>query len=194
LCSLDFYHPQSVLQITGTILIDTKSVCAYLTNIINKYGHLKTTMIHYEHIPYNVQEYIEEVKQALYRDTNIIFAYLFGGLAKGVQKPLSDIDIAVYVRDANNIEYTMNLFLTLSDICHTSEIDIVILNTAPESFVGRIMHHKMLLVDKEPFFRHTFESLALRKYFDFAIKEKQILYRRYKIGRYAPDSSQIVGA
>jgi len=145
-------------------------------------------MICYERIPDNVYEYIRGVKQALYSDTNVIFAYLFGGLAQGVKKPLSDIDIAVYVRDVNNLaEYTMNLFLTLSDICKTSEIDIVILNTAPESLAGRILQHKMLLIDKEPFKRHTYESVTLRKYFDFAIKEKQILYRRYKIGRYAPD-------
>lgn len=146
-------------------------------------------MIRYEHIPDDVYEHMHTVKQALNHDANVVFAYLFGGLARGMKKPLSDIDIAVYVRDTNNIaEYTLNLFLTLSDICNTSEIDIVILNTAPESIAGRIVQNKILLVDKEPFKRHTYESITLRKYFDFAIKEKQILYRRYKIGRYAPDA------
>ncbi|NMB65833.1 MAG: hypothetical protein GYA16_13290 [Spirochaetes bacterium] len=58
----------------------------------------------------------------------------------------------------------------------------------PDNVYEYILQHKMLLIDKEPFKRHTYESVTLRKYFDFAIKEKQILYRRYKIGRYAPDA------
>ncbi len=140
-------------------------------------------MIHYEHIPEDIFTCIEEAKQALLRDTNVVFAYLFGGLAQGVKNPLSDVDIAVYVNNTHNLPgYTMNLFLTLSDILATSEIDIVILNTAPESIAGRVLQHKMLLVDKEPFRRHEYESVTLRKYFDFSIKEKQILYRRYGIG------------
>ncbi len=148
-------------------------------------------MIHFERIPDDIDARIEELKQALLRDPNIVFAYLFGGLAKGVKKPLSDVDIAVFVNDMSNLaEYTMNLFLDFSNILHTSEIDIVILNVAPESIAGRILQHKKLLVDKKPLQRHLYESVTLRKYFDFAVKEKQILYRRYKIGRFIPHSSQ----
>ena len=31
------------------------------------------------------------------QDENVIFAYLFGSLAGGAPKPLSDVDIAVYL-------------------------------------------------------------------------------------------------
>ena len=143
-------------------------------------------MIHFEHIPNDILLYIEKLQQALHKDDNVVFAYLFGGLAKGVVTPLSDVDIAIYVNSIEDItEYKMKLFVMLSEILHTSEIDIVILNTAPESITGRILLNKKLLVDKNPHKRHIYESLTLRKYFDFSIKEKQILFRRYGIGRYS---------
>ena len=36
--------------------------------------------------------------------------------------------------------------------------------------------------DKDMFLRHRFESLTLRKYFDFSIKERSIFKRRYALG------------
>jgi len=40
-------------------------------------------MIHFEHIPDDILLYIEKLQQALQEDDNVVFAYLFGGLAKG---------------------------------------------------------------------------------------------------------------
>ena len=143
-------------------------------------------MIHFEHIPNDILLYIEKLQQALQEDDNVVFAYLFGGLAKGAVSPLSDVDIAIYVnRVEDMVEYKMKLFVMLSEILNTSELDIVILNTAPESIAGRILLKKRLLVDKNPHKRHIYESVTLRKYYDFSIKEKQILFRRYGIGRYS---------
>ena len=45
----------------------------------------------------------------------------------------------------------------------------------------KILRRK-LLIDKEPFLRHKYESQTLREFFDFAIKEKVILHGRYGIG------------
>lgn len=61
----------------------------------------------------------------------------------------------------------------------TDDFDIVILNAAATALVGRILNCKQVLIDREPFKRHCFESLALRKYMDFSIKETANLKRRY---------------
>jgi len=63
-----------------------------------------------------------------------------------------------------------------------SELDLVILNTAPTSLAGRILQNKRILIDKEPFKRHEYESVTLREFFDFSIKEKSIFLSRYGIG------------
>lgn len=126
---------------------------------------------------------IPDIKELLLQDENIVFAYLFGGLANGEVKSLSDIDIAVYLRQTNGLaEYKFELFGKLTDVLGTSELDLVILNTASVSIAGRILQKKQILVDKAPFRRHLYESLTLREFFDFRIKEDAFFKRRYGIG------------
>jgi hypothetical protein len=113
-------------------------------------------------------------------DSRIIFAYIFGGLATGKQRPLSDIDIAVYLANCDDkAEVKLDIIGVLSDALKSDEIDLVILNDAPTSLVGRILRKKRLIVDKQPFLRHKFESLALREFFDFSRNEQGILFRRF---------------
>jgi hypothetical protein len=45
-----------------------------------------------------------------------------------------------------------------------------------------IVKNRKIIADRDPFARHIFESLAMRKYFDFSIKEAAILRRRYLHG------------
>ena len=77
----------------------------------------------------------------------------------------------------------IDLLGKLIEILETDEIDLVILNTASLPLVARIIENKVIVVDKAPLFRHDYESLSLREYFDFSIKEMDILNRRYMLGR-----------
>src|SRR4030065_1801154 len=135
-------------------------------------------MIKFEKLPEDILSNIAEGKNVLLYDDNIIFAYLFGGLAEGKVTPLSDIDIAVFLKSDHNVaEYKLGLFDRLADSLGTSEIDLVILNTAPISLTGRILQKKQILIDKDPHRRHIFESVSLRKFFDFKIKEDMYFMR-----------------
>jgi predicted nucleotidyltransferase len=140
-------------------------------------------MIKFERLPADILSRIPNVKRVLLEDENIVFAYLFGGLARGELKPLSDVDISVYVKDTGNLpEYKLKLFDALTEILGTNEMDLVILNTAPVILSGRILRNKQTLVDKNTPLRHAYESLTLRKFFDFTVKEKALFSRRYGIG------------
>ncbi|GFP25643.1 hypothetical protein HKBW3S25_01123 [Candidatus Hakubella thermalkaliphila] len=140
-------------------------------------------MIKYEELPKNILSRIQNLKNVLLQDGNIIFAYLFGGLTKGEVKDLSDIDIAVYLKDTGNLAgYKLQLFDRLSNALGTSELDLVMLNTVSLSIAGRILQNKKLLIDKEPFRRHIYESVTLREFFDFKVKEDAFFARRYGIG------------
>jgi predicted nucleotidyltransferase len=114
-------------------------------------------------------------------DPNIVFAYLFGGLARDQRKPLSDVDLAIYVKSLKELDY-LSLLGKVSAVLRTDEVDLVVLNSAPVSLAGRIIQTRKVLVDKDPFLRHKYESQTLREFFDFAIKEKEILHGRYGIG------------
>jgi len=141
-------------------------------------------MIKFECLPADILSRIPEVKRVLNEDNNVVFAYIFGGLVEGKVKPLSDVDIAVYLRDMDILaKYKINLFDRLTNSLGTSELDLIILNTAPVSIAGRILQNKQNLIDKDPPIRHAYESLTLRKFFDFKVKEEALFTARYGIGR-----------
>lgn len=140
-------------------------------------------MIKFKQLPDNIESLIPKVTAYLQSNPQIIFAYLFGSLAKGKQQPLSDVDIAVYLKQSSNIvECKLSILGKLIDILQTDEMDLVVLNAANLPLVINVLKMKKLIVDKEPFTRHIFESLTMRKYFDFSIKEAAILKRRYLHG------------
>ena len=138
-------------------------------------------MIRLAPLPSNIREKFGPLTDFFQRSSNILFAYLFGGLARGYLNPLSDIDLALFLKDEKKGDY-LETFGKISEILGTEEIDLVILNKAPLSLSGRILQSRQVLVDKAPFVRHRYESLTLRMFFDFSIKEKDILQGRYGIG------------
>lgn len=141
---------------------------------------LSFSMIRLGPLPKDIQKRIPLLK-SLIREPNITFVYLFGGLLRERPSPLSDVDIAVYVKDLRRLDY-LELFREITNALGTDEVDLVILNDASLSLAGRILQNRKVLIDKKPFLRHKYESLTLRKYFDFVIKEKAIFKRRYGIG------------
>jgi predicted nucleotidyltransferase len=73
-------------------------------------------MIKFEMLPPDTLSKIPAAVRVLEEDAGVVFAYLFGGLASGIPKPLSDLDLAVYTRDVENLaEYKLGLFQRLAD-------------------------------------------------------------------------------
>ncbi len=140
-------------------------------------------MIKFEKLPSNILSKIPAVLEIMSTDQRVIFGYLFGGLAAGRVRPLSDVDIAVYLNDTGELaDYRLTLFDKITDALGTAELDLIVLNTASISIAGRILQNKQLLIDKDPFRRHIYESLTLREFFDFRITEEAFFTRRYGIG------------
>lgn len=140
-------------------------------------------MIKYSSLPANILQVLPNAVEYLLENKDVVFAYLFGGFAKGKITPLSDLDIAIYLaKDEYPAEKKLKILSELTRILGTEEIDLVILNSASLPLVMTILQSKKVIVDKEPFKRHLFESLVMRKYYDFSVKETAILERRYLRG------------
>jgi len=140
-------------------------------------------MIRHKKLPENIEDLIPKALTYLQSMPDILFAYLFGSFGRGKRFPLSDVDIAVYLKEPSNVQQKkMEILGKLIDILETDEIDLVILNIAPLPLRMRILENKKVVADREPFFRHRYESLTMREYFDFSILEKQILNRRFLDG------------
>jgi len=131
----------------------------------------------------NLNRLIEKTKRVLAAHPKVLFAYLFGGLARGTSSPSSDIDVAVFIDDSTDlVSEKQKLLGDLIDSLRTDEIDLVLLNTAPLPLKARVIRNNEILIDRKPYLRHAFESLVLREYFDFSVIEEAILKRRFSIG------------
>jgi predicted nucleotidyltransferase len=137
-------------------------------------------MIKHRPLPDDIDARMTRLGSVLEKRGEVAFAYLFGGLARGARRPLSDVDIAVYLRGTESgAETKLELIGLLTDTLGSDEVDLVILNRAPVSLVGRILRQRRVLVDKEPRLRHLFESRMSREFFDFSRKEEAILRQRF---------------
>ena len=140
-------------------------------------------MIKLRKLPKNILQLLPGAVKYLESHPKVLFSYLFGSLARGIPSPLSDVDIAIYLKKAEGYaEKKIEILGGLIDILETDEIDLVVLNTANLPLAMGILKNKKLIVDKDPFARHLFESLVMRKYFDFSINESAQLKRRYLQG------------
>jgi predicted nucleotidyltransferase len=83
-------------------------------------------MIKQNKIPANISTKLALLEPLFSRDNRVVFAYIFGGLASGEQRPLSDIDIAVYlVSCIDKAEVKLDIIGAVSDLLKTDEIDLV---------------------------------------------------------------------
>ena len=140
-------------------------------------------MIKFRKLPANIEDLLPRSINYLEERQDIEFAYLYGSIGKGKRLPLSDVDIAIYLKDLSLMhEKMMEILGMLMNLLETDEIDLVILNDAPLTLRMKILESKTVIVDHSPFLRHRFESLVMREYFDFSAVEKAIVERRFLSG------------
>jgi hypothetical protein len=140
-------------------------------------------MIKYTKLPTNIEDLVPKAVDYLRGKEDVEFVYFFGSIGKGKRLPLSDIDIAIYLKDLSLMhEKKLEILGMLMNLLETDEIDLVILNEAPLTLKMKILESKTVVVDHSPPLRHCFESLVMREYFDFSVVEKAILERRFLSG------------
>ncbi len=82
----------------------------------------------------NTSNLVEELKRLLERDTDILFAYLYGSSVNHPDLFDSDIDIGAYLRPGDLNEYVKKedqLGSFLASQLHTDRIDLRIINALP---------------------------------------------------------------
>jgi predicted nucleotidyltransferase len=134
-------------------------------------------------LPADIGKRLATLGTILEREAAVKFAYVFGGAARGELRPLSDVDVAVYLDDVvDPVRAPVDVIGAVTKHLGTDELDLVVLNRAPTALLGRILQSRKVIVDKEPFLRHRFESLALRMFLDFRLFEPRFLDARFARG------------
>ncbi len=111
------------------------------------------------------------IRDILEKDNRVVFAYVYGSFVK--EESFRDIDIGVYVRDANENPYVISSEITteLSSISKreglnytADDFDVRIINDAPFTFLNRVFREGILLKDNDPELRTDIIEYVSRKY------------------------------
>ena len=101
----------------------------------------------------------------------VIFGYLFGSAARNDLRPLSDIDIAVFIGKIDEESYYDLKLAIHADICRVlkrNDIDVVILNTTTNiMLLDEIVRYGVVLIDGDRNLREEFEHKILHQAIDF---------------------------
>lgn len=100
----------------------------------------------------------------------VVFAYLFGSVAKGTSGNLSDTDIAIYIdpcqlpRDGG-YGYQSELLVELQAVL-AGKVDVVILNSASTILKFQVLKSGILIYCRSEDERRLFHENAVKKYLD----------------------------
>jgi predicted nucleotidyltransferase len=102
----------------------------------------------------------------------IASAYLFGSYAKGRICPMSDVDIAILLKDnapkgRELIHKEDYLAHRIEDALKVKEVDLIELNRQGLIFVHNVLKTGKLIYDTDPDFRIRFVAKAISDYCDF---------------------------
>jgi predicted nucleotidyltransferase len=101
----------------------------------------------------------------------ILEAYLFGSTSTGSAQAHSDLDVAVYLRDArpaaSPFGYAADLGATLMRGLGTDRVDVVVLNEAPPLLYHRVLRDGVRILSRDLPATTTREGRALSRYCDF---------------------------
>jgi predicted nucleotidyltransferase len=108
-------------------------------------------------------------KKKLREDEDVLFSYLFGSYAASKENEMSDIDIAIYLKEAD-ISFYLKKERQLADelisIFETEKVDLIILNVVPTLLKYRIIRDSTLLNSRDEIRRVNFETEVMLRYFD----------------------------
>lgn len=115
---------------------------------------------------------MENITKVIEKESEVLFAYIFGSYAKGIQDEKSDIDIAIYLKDENILErdplYPSRLAIKLERaLPEKRTVDVRVLNGSTLRFKSQVLRYGKLLHSKDEKKRIEFETSSLAQYYDF---------------------------
>ncbi len=124
------------------------------------------------------------LKDLLRRKEYVEVAYLFGSKAIGKDGPLSDIDIAVFMKESLNpkerYERKLHLIGEISSILKRNDVNLVVINDSPLLLAFNIIKDGVVLECKEESRRVLLETSIMSRYLDRKFYEDKYVHRHMK--------------
>ncbi len=129
-----------------------------------------------------IKDKILDIAPELFAHTPVQFAYLYGSVAKGIENPFSDLDLAIYVDGLTrkaSLDLELSLSLAMDQLLdNVIESDIRIINFLPLTIQGDIVTTGLLIFSQNEAKRIDFETRLRLAYFDFlpVIRNYKLVY------------------
>lgn len=131
---------------------------------------------------------ITALKEIMEKETEILFAYLYGSYALNFIHSKSDIDIAVYLIPSNINDYIQKekeLSAAIITKLHIDNIDLRILNTLPFLLKYKVIKEGIPIIIKDEAERVDFETMIMNRFFElkpYLDEYNRMLFQRIKAG------------
>lgn len=136
----------------------------------------------------DVTELEDRLRAALERQPEVLVAYLFGSAARGRPGPLSDVDVAVLLaEDSDRTGRRLDLIGDLAAAAGTDEVDLVVLNEAPNELAFRVIRDGRVLLCRDERARVRHRVRTILEYLDLEPLRRALaegLRRRLAEGTY----------
>lgn len=128
-------------------------------------------MLKYSQKPINPEKYLSELIGFCKEQDDVVSLYLFGSRASGTAGPLSDIDIAILLKEGRNCEVYKDregfYWDKVNEILYTDEVSFVLLNIAPLTIQYGVITDSKVLYSSNEDIRLSFEERVINFYMDF---------------------------
>jgi predicted nucleotidyltransferase len=122
---------------------------------------------------------------------DVLLAYVFGSQAKGKAHSCSDLDVAVLLAGELDgptcTQRRLDIIGDLMGLCHTSDVDVVVLNNADLALRYQVVQYGRLAYEHDHAMAVEFRVRTLNLYLDFAPflkRMEQAFYQRIREGRF----------
>jgi hypothetical protein len=109
---------------------------------------------------------MEKLPNVFEKDPQIIAAYIYGSYATGKITDLSDIDIALLLREKGDWNKQLELIDSIAEAIETDDFDLVILNDCPPYMQYEVIAYGKMIYEKDHDDRCDFQVRAFQRYFD----------------------------
>lgn len=128
-------------------------------------------MLKFSQKPINPERYFGDLIEFCKAQDDVVCLYLFGSRAYGNAGPLSDIDIALLLKEGKGCGIYRDkedfYWGRVNEILHTDEVSFVLLNIAPITIQYGVITDSKVLFSRDEEERLSFEESVINLYMDF---------------------------
>jgi predicted nucleotidyltransferase len=111
---------------------------------------------------------VDPIHRVIGRHPNIVLAYLFGSHVQGYIGPMSDIDIAVLLDNADEKDAIhSDLRLSIASAVDHERVDVVFLNRATVDLAYAVILDGELIYERDAYTRVEYEAKIMSLYCDY---------------------------